>query len=169
LHLIQDHIKVNNFAQAFPCKFLLNFKLGASKVATLKQKQDHPHFVILQINSNLTTTTTSRLQLLYVYNPPKFIQKFENIFLAGILSSTLWAGFNLEPMLNFFKWTKSTLTSYDPSTPCPALETRSGTDHHHHLDQNMPCRGMAWTPTCSPSLWSPQPCTTVSSHLLSLP
>ena len=66
------------------------------------QKVDHMHFVILQINSNLTTTTT-RLQLLYVYHPPKFIQNFENIFLAGILSSTLWTGFNLEPMLKFFQ------------------------------------------------------------------
>jgi hypothetical protein len=47
--------------------------------------------VILQINSNLTTTTTSRLQLLYDYNPPKFIQKFKTIFLAAISSNTLCA------------------------------------------------------------------------------
>jgi hypothetical protein len=39
----------------------------------------------------LTTTTTKMLHLLFVYNPPKRISKFKNLFLAGILSNTLLA------------------------------------------------------------------------------
>jgi hypothetical protein len=45
-------------------------------------------FGFLQITSNLTTTTTNLLQIIYDSNPPKFIQKFENNFLPAISSNT---------------------------------------------------------------------------------
>jgi hypothetical protein len=59
LHLIQDHIKVNNFGKAHPCKFLLDSKLYSSKVGTLKQILDLTQIEILQIFLILNTTTTS--------------------------------------------------------------------------------------------------------------
>jgi hypothetical protein len=48
--------------------------------------------VILHPNSILTTTTTKMLLFIYVFNPPKRISKFENIFLAGIYTNTWQAG-----------------------------------------------------------------------------
>jgi hypothetical protein len=45
------------------------------------------HFVILQIFAKLTQTTTILLQIIYVCNPPKFIQKCQSGVLAGIVSS----------------------------------------------------------------------------------
>jgi hypothetical protein len=54
-------------------------------------------FGFLQTTSNLTTTTL--LQILFNSNPPKFIQKFKNIFLAGIISNTLQAEKRNVPML----------------------------------------------------------------------
>jgi hypothetical protein len=59
------------------------------------------HFVILQINTKLTTTTTILLQLIYDYNPPKIFPKFKNKFLAAILSNTLQAGIEIVPILKF--------------------------------------------------------------------
>jgi hypothetical protein len=56
----------------------------------------------LQINSNLTTTTTTRLQILYDLTPPKFTEKFQNKFLSAIWSNTLQAGRKIKPMLE--KW-----------------------------------------------------------------
>jgi hypothetical protein len=91
-HLIQDNIKHYNFAQNHPLKFITNFKWEASKVGTFSQKQDHMQNVILHPNSILTTTTTKMLLFIYVFNPPKRISKFENIFLAGIYTNTWQAG-----------------------------------------------------------------------------
>jgi hypothetical protein len=78
LHLFQDLIKDNNFAQDTHLKLCLVFKLQASQDETLKQNQDYVHFEILQTNSILSTTTTIMLQLLYKITPPKFIEKFES-------------------------------------------------------------------------------------------
>jgi hypothetical protein len=46
------------------------------------------HFGFLQNLSNLTTTTTTLLQIIYDSNPPNFIQKFQSGVLAGIVSSS---------------------------------------------------------------------------------
>ncbi len=128
----------------------------------MKQNEDHTYFVILQTNSNLTTTTTSRLQLLYVYNPPKFIQKFENIFLAAISSNTLQAGSNLEPILIF---------SLDQVQPWPPLllwnlttPLSTSPSHLHHwtlvtMTRTSPC-------PCSPCITMPPP---LSGHLSPAP
>jgi hypothetical protein len=70
--------------------------------------------VILHPNSILTTTTTKMLHFIFVYNPPKRISKFENIFLAGILSSTWQAGYQFEPIPQFLPWTWSNLASLHP-------------------------------------------------------
>jgi hypothetical protein len=55
----------------------------------MKQKQDYAHFGFLEIHSNLHTTTTSMLQILNEWNPPKFTEKFQIYLLAAILPSTL--------------------------------------------------------------------------------
>jgi hypothetical protein len=73
--------------------------------------------VILHLNSILTTTTTKILHLLFVYNPPKRISKFKNLFLAAILTNTWWAVEKSEPML-VFETTKSKLW---PSSDALAL------------------------------------------------
>jgi hypothetical protein len=82
---------MNNFGQDHPCKLFLELKLSSSKVATFKQILDCAIFEILQINSNLHTTTTIVCQLIYESNPPKFITKFQNKSLEAIWSSTLCA------------------------------------------------------------------------------
>jgi hypothetical protein len=74
----------DQFVKAHPCKFFLNFKLSSSKVATFKQILDCAIFEILQINSNLHTTTTIVCQIIYESTPPKFTAKFENSFHAAI-------------------------------------------------------------------------------------
>jgi hypothetical protein len=68
---------VNNFAQATPYKFLLDSNISSSKVGTRFENEDHVHFGFLQNHSNLTTTTTILLQIIYNSNPPKFTQKFQ--------------------------------------------------------------------------------------------
>jgi hypothetical protein len=85
---MQANIKVNNFAQATPYKFLLDSKISASKVGTRSKSEDHVQFGFLQNHSKLTTTTTNLLQIIYDCNPPKFTQNFENKVLAGISSNT---------------------------------------------------------------------------------
>jgi hypothetical protein len=86
---------------------------------------------MLHINSILTTTTTKILHLIYEFNPPKRISKFKNNFLAGILSNTLYAGNQIEPIPHFLLGLGPTLTSLQlwsfithPSTsakPCQPL------------------------------------------------
>jgi hypothetical protein len=78
---------VNNFAQATPYKFFLDSNISSSKVGTRFENEDHVQFGFLQTTSNLTITTTILLQIIYESNPPKFIQKFENISLAAIVSN----------------------------------------------------------------------------------
>jgi hypothetical protein len=125
----------------------------------------------LQTNSKLTPTTISRLQMLYDYNQPKIFPKFKNKFIAPILSNILQAGIEMVPMLGFYLGPSPTLAT-------SALELHHFPQHQYqplqpsHLvttTKTSPCRGMACTHHANPSLWSPQPCTTVSSHLLSLP
>ena len=91
LNLIQDNIKHFNFAQNHHPKIITNFKWEASKVGTFSHMQDHMQNVILHFNFILTTTTTNILQLIYDYNPPKSFAKFNNKFLSGIMTNTLWA------------------------------------------------------------------------------
>jgi hypothetical protein len=57
--------------------------------------------VILHIKSILTTTTTKMLHSIFDFNPPKRFPKFENNFLAGILSSTWQAEYQFEPIPQF--------------------------------------------------------------------
>jgi hypothetical protein len=108
--------------------------------------EDHMQNGILHLNSILTTLTTKMLHLVYVYNPPKRISKFENLFLAAILTNTLQAGFIFEPILKFLTWTWSNLTL------SALLDTLSTLQHQCHLlsplhltkiDHTLPCRGMA--------------------------
>jgi hypothetical protein len=56
----------------------------------------------LHFNAILTTTTTNILYLIYYYNPPKRFAKFENIFLAGIITNTWQAEVKTEPILKFY-------------------------------------------------------------------
>jgi hypothetical protein len=85
---------------------------------------------ILQTNSKLNQTTTILLHLIYDYNPPKRIAKFKNKFLSGIISNTLYAGYQFMPMLSFEEtksklWLSSAslelpLTSLHPLTHLPS-------------------------------------------------
>jgi hypothetical protein len=91
--------------------------------------------VILYLNSFLTTTTTKMLHLIYVYNPPKRISKFENIFLAGISTNTWQAGYQIEPIPHFLLGLGPTLTPLHPG---------ASLSPHHTSAQ--PCQPS----TCSP-------------------
>jgi hypothetical protein len=62
-------------------------------VATLNQREDHPHFGFSQNNTILSTTTTL-LQILFKYTPPKRFAKFKQKFHAAISSNTLQAQFS---------------------------------------------------------------------------
>jgi hypothetical protein len=62
-------------------------------VATLKQREDHPHFETLQTSTIFQTTTTILLLSLFKNTPPKRIEKFEYFLHAAILSNTLQALF----------------------------------------------------------------------------
>jgi hypothetical protein len=85
--------------------------------------------VILHTNSILTTTTTKMLHSIFDFNPPKRISKFENNFLAGILSNTLQAGYQLKPIPHFSTWTWSNLA---PSAPWSLPLTSLHQPHHLH-------------------------------------
>jgi hypothetical protein len=127
--------------------------------------------VILHINSFLTTTTTKMLLSIYVYNPPKRISKFENIFLAGILSNTWQAGYQFEPIPHFLLGLGPTLTSLHPGaslSPHHTITTTCIWTWFVKFNSNMPCRGMAW-PHRAISLtlhfWTAPPCPLAPSHL----
>jgi hypothetical protein len=115
--------------------------------------------VILHTNSILTTTTTKMLHLIYEYNPPKRISKFENNFLSGISTNTWQAGYQFEPIPHFSTWPWS---NFDPSAPWslpltsphqfPALPAPPLA--HHDNGMTMPWHGMAIP--CPLSPLSPQ-------------
>lgn len=57
--------------------------------------------------------------------------------------------------------------SPDLPLPCQTHHTRSGTQNHHHLDKNTPCRGMAWHDhaiSLSAHLSPVPPCHSHSTH-----
>jgi hypothetical protein len=93
-------------------------------------------YVILQINTILTTTTTNLLQIIYDYNPPKIFPKFKNNFLSGIQSNTFGAENQMKPMLKI--WVG----------PSPTLATPAALEHHLTLLHHFP--SPANTGACSP-------------------
>jgi hypothetical protein len=111
--------------------------------------------VILQINTILTTTTTSILQIIYEYNPPKIFSNFKYYFLSGISPNTLQAGYIIVPMLSF---------GGDLVQPWPSsdvLETLFTLQHQYHLlsapplDQIDESMTMPWHGMASPCPLSP--------------
>jgi hypothetical protein len=61
-------------------------------VATLKQREDHPHFEISQTYTILHTTTTILLQTLFESTSPKRFSKFKQSVHGAIWSNTWQAG-----------------------------------------------------------------------------
>jgi hypothetical protein len=101
--------------------------------------------VILHTNSILTTTTTKMLHLVFDYNPPKRISKFENNFLSGISTNTWQAGYQFEPIPLFPLGLGPTLTSLHPGASLSPHHTITTTCTDQGLVKSTKtCHAVAW-------------------------